>query len=609
MMSKGGRYKIKSKADIPKRPLRRVTSYPKTRSKAGCFTCRKRKKKCDECYPICSGCARNFLCCVWPDKEHHALPKDFEIKSSTGSNIRAESTDTLSSAGDEAIESSFHVKIPLKSDLFNSSETDMVPRDMCSVIPLNGYELNRNSPKKSSSIIMFRVHPTATSSCESKQADATEFLHELQTDSAISEQTVNQMFNSLQKTLKSGKLSWHPTDNESDAYNRVYSHLMENFLPENLQESNTNTLTSFKRISALREIFLAYGSCSLEKTLGKEYLLGTSITDKHYERAKNLIRQEMMDRSLTEVKINGKQSTEDKAENDWLLPCINIIQSVNKSIDLISKKCLDNIGASLNKYNSLSHTVEGAQRTIILNFIFNYSIGLYFLPKAKLELLPSPFEVFGKFRSQFSTVLFADKERGQNWLSNVVIGSVFNCFENLCKLLWTLRMASLLSVHKRTSYLGQIKRDMTLIWTTLQTSEIQLDSKKGDEKIRPILKYAKYFHQSLEILHIKLSDPSVQSTNPVISFYLSQFMRIYKSADVSSFLNFAPLFICGCSSRTLEDRAFLSKELYFTAQKLDLPFIEDVTKTLEDRWCIEESGGNSTFNSLTSRAGFEALCE
>ncbi|ODA77347.1 hypothetical protein RJ55_06975 [Drechmeria coniospora] len=39
---------------------------PIIRSRTGCFTCRRRKKKCSEEKPICSGCRRNKLDCRWP---------------------------------------------------------------------------------------------------------------------------------------------------------------------------------------------------------------------------------------------------------------------------------------------------------------------------------------------------------------------------------------------------------------------------------------------------------------------------------------------------------------------------------------------------------------
>ncbi len=40
-----------------------------TRTKTGCYCCRRRKKKCDERKPVCSGCLRNMLHCVYPTPE------------------------------------------------------------------------------------------------------------------------------------------------------------------------------------------------------------------------------------------------------------------------------------------------------------------------------------------------------------------------------------------------------------------------------------------------------------------------------------------------------------------------------------------------------------
>ncbi|CAH2355060.1 hypothetical protein CLIB1423_21S00914 [[Candida] railenensis] len=48
----------------------KVTPAPvKRRTKSGCLTCRKRKKKCDEDVAggKCQGCTRNFLECCWPE--------------------------------------------------------------------------------------------------------------------------------------------------------------------------------------------------------------------------------------------------------------------------------------------------------------------------------------------------------------------------------------------------------------------------------------------------------------------------------------------------------------------------------------------------------------
>jgi hypothetical protein len=49
--------------DTHRQPLRLRQNYPRSRS--GCLTCRQPKKKCDEARPICAGCYRNKINCVW----------------------------------------------------------------------------------------------------------------------------------------------------------------------------------------------------------------------------------------------------------------------------------------------------------------------------------------------------------------------------------------------------------------------------------------------------------------------------------------------------------------------------------------------------------------
>ena len=54
---------------------------PKTRSRTGCFACRKRKKKCDELlYPVCQNCQEKNLACRWPPKKHEFHKNMEEIK-------------------------------------------------------------------------------------------------------------------------------------------------------------------------------------------------------------------------------------------------------------------------------------------------------------------------------------------------------------------------------------------------------------------------------------------------------------------------------------------------------------------------------------------------
>ena len=45
----------------------------RTRSKTGCLTCRKRKKKCDENKPNCNNCIHLNKECVWPNKDNNNI--------------------------------------------------------------------------------------------------------------------------------------------------------------------------------------------------------------------------------------------------------------------------------------------------------------------------------------------------------------------------------------------------------------------------------------------------------------------------------------------------------------------------------------------------------
>ncbi|KAK6710165.1 hypothetical protein SNK03_004613 [Fusarium graminearum] len=71
---------------------------PIIRSRTGCFTCRKRKKKCDESKPICSGCKRNKLDCIWPEP---APTSNAKVSTATNSTRVARPSFGASSTGSQ----------------------------------------------------------------------------------------------------------------------------------------------------------------------------------------------------------------------------------------------------------------------------------------------------------------------------------------------------------------------------------------------------------------------------------------------------------------------------------------------------------------------------
>lgn len=78
---------------------RRRTSgrRPVLRVRTGCFTCRNRKKKCDEMRPVCTGCKRNMRPCQWPARggEKNKLRHSPQAKPGMGISCRVDGRKTV----------------------------------------------------------------------------------------------------------------------------------------------------------------------------------------------------------------------------------------------------------------------------------------------------------------------------------------------------------------------------------------------------------------------------------------------------------------------------------------------------------------------------------
>ncbi|KAF3065556.1 hypothetical protein CFAM422_009560 [Trichoderma lentiforme] len=80
------------------RPLRQ----PMLRVRTGCFTCRSRKKKCDETKPACAGCKRNKLVCNWPARGGETSNRRIEV-THNNDNIRRLGDANLNSASNRSV--------------------------------------------------------------------------------------------------------------------------------------------------------------------------------------------------------------------------------------------------------------------------------------------------------------------------------------------------------------------------------------------------------------------------------------------------------------------------------------------------------------------------
>ncbi|SCU99292.1 LAFA_0G23134g1_1 [Lachancea sp. 'fantastica'] len=64
----------------PKARHQRKIKPKRSRSRAGCYTCRLRRKKCDESKPKCGPCSKHMFKCIWPRKGEGRLTGDMREK-------------------------------------------------------------------------------------------------------------------------------------------------------------------------------------------------------------------------------------------------------------------------------------------------------------------------------------------------------------------------------------------------------------------------------------------------------------------------------------------------------------------------------------------------
>ncbi|OAQ97311.1 hypothetical protein LLEC1_00070 [Akanthomyces lecanii] len=100
-----------------------MRAMPIIRSRTGCFTCRRRKKKCNEEKPLCSGCRRNHLECTWPTENNTTLQTRCKNASSTVSKPSA-NKQRAGSLPDKAVDITVAHDSPFRGRAYSHSSSE-----------------------------------------------------------------------------------------------------------------------------------------------------------------------------------------------------------------------------------------------------------------------------------------------------------------------------------------------------------------------------------------------------------------------------------------------------------------------------------------------------
>jgi len=620
----------------PKKPsYRAVMRLPKTRTKTGCFTCRKRKKKCDEKGPVCLGCSRNFLKCVWPSYATETLPKDFTISSCTVNDFES-SIPAVPSRKTE-----METKITIAKAASNTTRGDdgsfddeisSIPSSLCSVMEIRSYKHKIPYPHSATipESIDFVIESISGNSknrhCNASgvspnESDSTssssQFVPSLD-DICIDHHAISQMFSSLYSKSVDTDLSISSSDPDENFYDGLLNYNPKSTIPT----------VSIKNpvIAAFREIFFARGCSFLAKSNLNENpevsVKYTVAANKHYDNSVMIM--------SNHVVPYGAKAKPNAGVEHWMVFSMKTLCMADRLMGLISENCISNLISVEGRVSSAeaNSTLEGFADCSTQNFdkvlfsevLFCYPFLIYFSKfDSLLEIVP-PVKLFQNYNKEMVAIFLDNSsstapntetnEGSSGWLKNVLNTAVINVLQNLTKMMWLLRMRNSIEMDQLNTSLKHLKTDISLIWTTIQTAEIQLD------KEDPFVDFAKLSHMSSEILFLAISDTPVNASSPIIGFYLDQFMASYEaylknsnthSDTIAKCFFVLPLFVAACAAQTLYQKEFISKELYILSRDLGHDFVEQLTLSIEDAWCAEQNGDATTFSKLVSRDGFARL--
>lgn len=626
---------------------------PKARTKTGCFTCRKRKKKCDEKGPVCTGCSRNFLECVWPAYVTETLPKNFELSSCTNHTLDVNHTKEKLVHFGESIKKVAKTSIPSndvthsvteKRDLDLKNEDDNIPSNLCSVLEIQSYKhqipfpLKTTIPDTIDFIVDCSVNPSTslnksalhTASDTDQSVSSSESLRSFNIPSLneayVDHQLISEIFDSLYHNPD--HLSPENVESSSPEDTEFYNNLLDYTPKTNIPSISIKNPV----IAAFREIFFARGCSYLADNNDKKnnnentndsiketsFKINNEISlkyrnasEKHYENAISIV-SEHINPLQTKQNINLKHE-------HWSIFAIKTLCKADKTFGFITESSILNSINGSNNVDAISAlngidkcATETCNKILFSQALTGYPFIIYFSKLDSLSEMMPPSKIFQTYNKDMIRVFLdecveSSDQDSSKWVENVIKTATINILETLTKLLWLLRMKDSVTVDQFNLNLKQLKTDISLIWTTIQTAEIQLELSNAS------IDFAKFSHMTLEILYLTISDQSVSASSPIVGFYLDQFMTTYESflnhpdkekKSIPKISLLLPLFIAACTAQTLQQKAFLSKELYLMARALDIKFIENLTMKIEDAWCLEQNGGDSAFSKLVSRHGF-----
>ncbi|KAM9928745.1 hypothetical protein OXX59_001653 [Metschnikowia pulcherrima] len=394
------------------------------RSFSGCLNCKRKRIKCDETKEKCRNCARSSLQCKWPSqKDGTSKTVDFMREPNAGLLpstlapgsggspflVNQELSHSRSILGEYPPSTVSSIESDQPTPRCNSEQVSIVHESSGS----KGFSPSRqpfgSSPESGLFETLGKAFVQASTWVDFSEfrdmEDAKKTLERTsQADIALSSQ------NSDNSSIESVALHLSAPQAEQDSF--FLSQFVQGFLPTiaqvNFQDQaqfSQLVLTAAKESELLQEVFIACGA-SIVAFNHAQY---RAMAHERYTKAIN--------HYLNELKHGAVKGGE-----AWFFVAVQVLQTLclrDTFADANATRCAAHFGAAY-KIISLRLSGKGTstkpfselEKIMIENFLFNYSITIFFCDHKQLpQLVPSPFVFFHRSRGKLVEIFYDSKFR------------------------------------------------------------------------------------------------------------------------------------------------------------------------------------------------------
>lgn len=454
------------------------------RVRTGCFTCRKRKKKCDEHQPNCENCIRNKLKCQYPSQWNEALPLNFKLETFQY---------------DELVP--LHYK---RKKISTNLKSQKVPQDLFGVFLLNTSSLDVSNSNRKNNGIPAIGETVDTENVEkevidTKLGNSTSYESvEIVTQSPIKSLSSTPSTSLSLLTHNDNQAAEHKTievDHPDNALSWVFTgpvtnlHLFGKYIPNiELSPQDAELYVHCAR-DFMQQVSLPHAHPSLSPpnvwvnlvlessilidvylSCGATYLAclhqNLKVDPLHEQSSQQLqindnAQLSQKYRELSEIKYNlavkslmlAISTNSIDLDSDWLMTAGLSLCLRDRANGLNGSRCTKHVSfvynlikrridkkrqsQSLGNALPLLSLITPVERLLIDSFLFNYTCSLLTCGKQDYASLPSPYSFFPDIENWFDAPIVQNCE--VKWMNNPVLGAARNSFQTLAKLIYLLR--------------------------------------------------------------------------------------------------------------------------------------------------------------------------